>query len=211
MAVSFDQARELLSAQPVRYAVGGVAALAGVAMTFVLAPSYSHPQVLAAATDLPPGTVLTTSDLRNVQSAVPGGGAISASQESAYLGKTLRFGLPAGALVAPGDTGAFPPAGYVKTSLLLKPGQYPQDLAVGQKVGILPLASDGSETLPADQSQAPSATGSTGMITGELLALTPTGDSQGGTAAELLVSSEQAPMVAAAASAALVGMDGAGL
>lgn len=214
MAVSFDQARELFSIPPVRYAVGGVAALAGVAMTFVLAPSHAQPQVLAAAADLPPGTVLTTSDLRNVQSATPGAGAVAAGQESAYLGQTLRFGLPAGALLAPGDTGVFPPAGYVKTSLLLRPGQYPQDLTVGQKVGILPLGSDDSEASPAGQPQASTTTaasGSGGMITGELLALTPAGDSQSGMVAELLVSSDQAAEIAQAPGAALLGENGAGL
>lgn len=214
MAVSFDRAKEALSVPPVRYAVGGFVAVAGAVIPLVLAPSHARPQVLAAAADLPPGTVLTTADLRNVQSASPGAGAVAANQEAAYLGQTLRFGLATGALLAPGDTGAFPPAGYVKISLLLKPGQYPQDLTVGQKVGILPLASDGSEIAPPAQAQGSSQAvppGPGGMITGELLALTPAGDTQSGMVAELLVASDQAAAIAEAPGAALLGMAGAGL
>ena len=208
MALSVDQARikGLLSRKPVHYSVGGAVALFGAMGTVLLAPSHTQPQVLAASRELPPGTVLTRADLSWVDSAMPGSGAVPAGQEDAYLGKTLSFGLPAGALLAPGDVGRFPPAGYMKVSLLLKPGQYPQDLTPGQKVGILPLAADGSDALAAQQSGTAS-----GVIPGELLALSPAGAAQDGMVAELLVASSQAPQVAAAPSAALLGGDGAGL
>ncbi|WP_051451322.1 hypothetical protein [Actinospica robiniae] len=223
MALSFDQARvkELLSRKPVQYSVGGFAAVAGVMGTFVLAPSHSHPQVLAVARQLPPGAVLTRADLNQVDSAEPGRGAVPADQEGAYIGRTLSFGLPVGALLAPGDVGRFPPAGFMTVSLLLKPGQYPQDLTPGQKVGILPLAADGSGALAGQQAQ--TATGAEGssasspgaaasdVVPGELLSLSSAGNTEDGVVAELLVRGDQAAQVAAAPSAALLGTAGAGL
>ena len=208
MALSVDQARikVLLSRKPVHYSVGGAVAVFGAMGTFLLAPSHTQSQVLAASRELPPGTVLARADLSWVDSAMPGSGVVPAAQEDAYLGKTLRFGLATGALLAPGDVGRFPPVGFMTVSLLLKPGQYPQDLTPGQKVGILPLAADGSGALAAQQSGT-----AAGVIPGELLTLSPAGDTQDGMVAELLVADSQAPQVAAAPSAALLGADGAGL
>ena len=225
MALFFDQAgvKELLARRPVRTSLGGVVALFGVMGTFALAPSHLHPQVLAVSGELAPGTVLTRADLNQVDSALPGSGAVLASEEDAYIGRTLSFGLPAGALLAPGDVGQFPPAGYMKVSLLLKPGQYPQDLSAGQKVGILPLAADGSGALTVQQPAAPVGAGQGGqgspsadaaaadVIPGELLSLSSARNSEDGVVAELLVRADQAAQVAAAPNAALLGMDGAGL
>lgn len=225
MALLFGQARvrELLSGKRARFSVGGLAAAVGVMGTFMAAPSHAHPQVLAVSVELPPGSVLTRADLSQVDSALPGRWAVPASQEDAYIGRTLSFGLPAGALLAPGDVGEFPPAGYMKVSLLLKPGQYPQDLSAGQKVGILPLAADGSGALAAQQPETAEGAGESGqgsssagaaasdVIPGELLSLSSVGDSEDGVVAELLVRADQAAAVAAAPSAALLGMDGAGL
>jgi hypothetical protein len=224
VALSFDQfrVRELLSGKRARVSVGGLVAAVGAMGTFLLAPSDAHERVLAVSRELPPGSVLTSADFSSVESATPGRGTVAAEQEGSYLGKMLSFGLPAGALLAPGDVGRFPPAGYVKVSLLLKPGQYPQDLVPGQKVGILPLAADGTGALAAQAGAAvsgagqaatsPSAgTAASGVIPGELLALAPAGDSPDGMVAELLVNSDQAAQVAAAPSAALLGTDGAGL
>lgn len=196
--------------------MGGFVALVGVAGTLLLAPSPAHPQVLAAAASLPAGTVLSRADLRTVDAGTAGSGTVGASQEGALLGKTLAFGLPSGALLAPGDVGRFPPAGFMTVSLLVKPGQYPRDLVAGQKVGVLPLTADGSGALSEQQAGAVPAGGGAdgsgpGVVPAQLLALTPAGDSQGGMVAELLVAQGQAAQVAAAADTALLGMSGGGL
>jgi hypothetical protein len=212
VALNFEQAGELLrSCKPVRYSLGGLLVLGGTTFSFLLAPSHAHPEVLAAMADLPAGTVLTAADLHEVQSAVPGAEAAPAAAENSYLGKTLRFGLAKGALLAPGDTGAFPPPGFMTVSLLLHPGQYPQDLAAGQKVGILPLSADGSSAFTPQTAAGSAASGpAPAVVAGQLLSLTPTDGAQDGVVAELLVPASSAGQVAAAPSAALLGMDGAG-
>lgn len=212
--VSSAMLRQLLSGRRARYSVGGIVAAAGVLGTFVLAPSPAHERVLAAARQLPPGTVLTRADLSTTDSATPGEAAVSADREDAFLGRTLSFGLPAGALLAPGDVGRFPPAGYMVVSRLLSAGQYPQDLAVGQKVAILPLAADGSASSAVSQAATGAASGAaaaSGVIPGELLALTASGGSQDETVAELLVGDQQAAQVASAPGVVLLGTAGAGL
>src|SRR5512142_3461182 len=94
-------------------------------------------QVLAVARPVAAGHAFTAADLRRVSAArdatVP---LIPASNAERVIGRTAVVPLVAGTLLTPALVGdaAFPPAGKVAASVALKPGQYPQGLAVGARV-----------------------------------------------------------------------------
>lgn len=204
--------RALFREHPALRAVAGIGvALCGIALTFTATPGPAPmPAVLAAKTDLPAGTVLTAGDLQEVHEAQPGAEAAPASSESSFLGKTLRTELPAGMLLGAADIGAYPPAGYAQVSLALKPGQFPSDLAAGQRVGIVPLGADGSGPYTTDTTTG-SATGGAWVVDGQLVSMAGSaGSGEDIEVVDVLVPVSQAPAVIAAPGAALMGLDGAG-
>lgn len=210
--LSFARATELLrTSSAVRYSAAGVAVVGG-AMGAAVLGSPAHAHVLVASTDLPAGSVLTAADFKDVDVTQPGTQALSATQEDAVLGRQLKIELPAGALLLPADLGTFPPTGYAQVSLLLHPGQFPQDLQNGQRVGIYPMSNTEDATGAAASPAAGNlASSGTAPLTGEVLSVSPMSDSQGGTVVELLVPAAQAQSVATAASAALVGLGAGGM
>jgi hypothetical protein len=196
-----------------RAAVGASVALCGIVATLAATPGSARtPAVLAAKEDLPAGTVLTADDLQEVYEAQPGAEAAPASSESSFLGKTLHVELPAGMLLGPGDIGVYPPSGFAQVSLALKPGQYPANLVNGQRVGILPLAADGSGPY-SPGAAAGSAAGGAGpqVVDGQLVSMAADGSSgQSTEIANVLVPVAQAATVMSAPGAALMGLNGAG-
>jgi hypothetical protein len=159
--------------------------------------------VFEALRDLPPGHVITRGDLGTVQALAPPASVIAAQDAGSLLGHTVRVEVPAGALLVPGDLGAYPPSGQATVPVAVKAGQYPPDLRVGRLVGVFPLASNPTAAAAGGAAHAAAGARVVGIETVP-------DTSSGGAVVELLVSTAQAPVLAQAPGVVLVGLDAAG-
>jgi hypothetical protein len=178
-----------------------------VAVGAVTVPTVGHlltkpqPQVLEAARTLPAGHVIAPGDLVPVTGRPQGASLIPAGQQAALLGRQLQLEVPAGALLAPGDFGPFPPSGMTVVPVAVKPGQYPPTLTGGDQVAVFPT---------------PGASGGTAQIaahaaaTGRVVQLQAASDSSGTMVVLLETSTAQAPVIAQAPGVVLVALDAAG-
>ena len=116
-------------------------------------------EVLVVAQPVAAGQVLTAVDLRAVRISVPGGVAsVPAGQEQAVVGHPVAVPLVPGSVLTRAEVGAGAGVGGSDVvAVALKPGAYPPDLAPGDKVQVVPVAS-GSGASPATGSA-----GSTGQ------------------------------------------------
>ena len=183
-----------------------LACAAIVALGAVAVPAVSHllstpqPQVLKAVRTLPAGHVIAPGDLTAVTGRQQGASLIPAGQATALLGHTLALQVPAGALVAPGDFGPFPPAGMSVVPVAVKPGQYPPSLTGGDQVAVFPTPGTGGTALAAAHAAA----------TARVVAIQTAGDSSGTAVVQLETSTAQAPVIAQAPGVVLVILDAAG-
>ena len=145
---------------------------------------------------------MCSSDLGPIQAQAPAASVISALNAGALLGRTVSAQVPAGALLSPGDLGAYPPSGQTTVPVAVKPGQYPPDLRTGQDVAVFPVAGDaGTPVTPASHAAA----------TAQVVLVQAQPDSaSGAVVVELLTSTSQAPVIAQAPAVVLVGLDAAG-
>lgn len=178
-----------------------------VALGAVSVPAVSHlltkpqPQVLETVRTLPAGHVIAPGDLVAVTGHPQSAALIPAAEKTALLGHQLKLEVPAGALVAPGDFGPFPPTGMSMVPVAVKPGQYPPTLTGGDLVAIFPTPGTTGEIVqPAAHAAA----------SGRVVQIQPTGDSSGTAVVLLEVSAAQVPVIAQAPSAVLVAVDAAG-
>lgn len=98
--------------------------------------------VVAAARDLPAGTVISTADLRSAELSGSGLAAIPGERAATLLGKTLLGPVPAGTLLNAGMVASSPApaAGKVAVGLALTAAQLPApQLAPGRMVTIFQL------------------------------------------------------------------------
>ena len=100
--------------------------------------------VIGVAHDVPAGQVITEGDLREV--SISGGAGLTtilASDASRVVGQTAAVTMSAGSLVAPGQLTdeSTAPGGTVIAGAVLKPGQYPVGLAVGDSVQVVETTS----------------------------------------------------------------------
>lgn len=154
--------------------------------------------VVAAARDIPPGTIITAEDLKAAELAGNGLSAIPGNRAGSLIGQTVLGPVPKGTLLNAGLVAKQPAltAGSVAVGLALKPGQLPaEELGAGRLVQIYRLAKDASAggdaaggTLLVDRSPVLSVTPGTG----------------GGFLVTVAVSSTNAVAVSAASSAGLV-------
>ena len=156
--------------------------------------------VLIVAEPLAAGDVITADDLRSVPVAVSRGvDVIPASQISNVVGRPAALPLAAGSLLGSVDVGpaVFPPAGQAVAAVGLKSGMFPLHLAAGDKVQVVLPAQSGVLATPA-----PSSSSSASAAQPLVATVTAVGrpDSQGGLVANLLMDSDGAAKVAAAAS-----------
>ena len=178
-----------------------------VAVGAVAAPAAGHllskpqPQVLKAMHTLSAGHVITPGDLAAVTGRQDGASLIPAGQASSLVGRQLRLEVPAGALLAPGDFGPFPPTGMSVVPVAVKSGQYPPNLTGGDQVAVFP---------------SPGANGAAAQIaahaaaTGRVVAVQAAGDSSGTVVVMLETSTAQAPAIAQAPDVVLVTLDANG-
>jgi hypothetical protein len=159
-------------------------------------------QVLAVARSVAAGQALTAADLKQVSAARDSGvRLIPAAQAVQVVGHTAVVPLVAGTLLTPdliGDA-AFPPAGKVAASVALKPGQYPQGLAVGTRVVVYVSPTTQSGTQPA-----PASPSTPARLPAVVLGVDLAGDGQGATVVTLLLDASDAPRLAAAPAGGVV-------
>lgn len=186
-----------------RYAVcAGIVAVGAVSV-----PTVSHllaapqPRVLEAVRTLPAGHVISSGDLVAVSGRPQRGSLLDAGQVAALLGRRLKLEVPAGALLAPGDFGSFPPTGMSVVPVAVKPGQYPPNLQGGDQVAIFPISSvTGGTTQPAAHAAA----------TAQVVQVQPAADASGTMVVLLETPTTMAPAIAQAQGVVLVILDAQG-
>ena len=180
----------------------GCGAAAG---ALVLASDAALP-VVAAARDLPPGTVITAQDLRAAELSGSGLAAIPADKAGTLLGKTVLGAVPAGTLLNAGMVASAPSpgAGQVAVGLALEASQLPAaELAAGRQVELyrLPASTDPMPALEGgDSTGAPQTSATAGRVLvprAQVLSVTP--GSSGGFLVTVEVEATQAADVSTAA------------
>ncbi len=129
--------------------VVGVLLVIGFALAFADASLHlgSREQVLVVAQPLAAGQVFTSGDLRVARVSTGAGlQVVPVADEPSVVGRHVAVPLVAGALLTSSEVGA-PPAvgsGSDVVAVGLKAGGYPPDLAPGDRVQVVPVASPSS-------------------------------------------------------------------
>jgi len=131
--------------------VVGVLLVIGGALAFADASLHlgSREEVLEVAQPLAAGQVVLSSDLESARvSTVSGLQVVPVSEEASVVGRPASVPLVAGALLTRSEIGAIAPVGSGSdvVALGLKAGQYPPDLASGDRVQVVPVATSSSGT-----------------------------------------------------------------
>jgi SAF domain len=202
------QGRRRLRRRSVPLAAGGVVLVVACALVFAegwLAAGNRQP-VLALARAVTAGQVITAADLETVRVSVAGPvSLIPASRQAEVAGSTAAVSLAEGSLLAGSDIGTPPPVrGQVRLGIALKPGAYPPDLDAGQDVDVLATPAAAASGSPS------SGAASAALPVGEAVVLSVSPASAAGgsgeTVAELQMSADVMPQVAAANAAGQVAL-----
>jgi hypothetical protein len=133
--------------------VVGVLLVLGCALAFADASLHlgSREEVLVLAQPVAAGQVLSAGDLRSARVSTGSSLAVvPVAAEQSVVGRRAAVALVAGALLTTSEVGAPPPvaAGFDEVAVGLKPGAYPPDVAPGDRVQVVPVASSsaGSST-----------------------------------------------------------------
>jgi hypothetical protein len=126
--------------------VVGVLLVLGCALAFADASVHlgSREEVLVVAQPVAAGQVLTAGDLRAAGVSTGSGlDVVLVGGESSVIGRRAAVPLVAGSLLSATEVGAFPPvgSGSDEVAVGLKAGAFPPDLAPGDRVQVVPVAS----------------------------------------------------------------------
>jgi len=184
---------------------GSLVVISAVSVPMVSGAFSDKQRVLAVTADLPAGHVLSRSDFSMVEAEAPSSFVVPVSEMTQVVGKTLRIEVPEHALLAAGDVGVFPPAGMAEVAFKVAPGEYPPELAAGQRVAVMPPA-------PAQGGAQPGPVATPGApVVGQVLSISPDpGADDAGSVVALLVLVASAGVVTAAEGGSLVGLDANG-
>jgi hypothetical protein len=132
--------------------VVGVLLVIGGALAFADASLHlgSREEVLVVSEPLAAGQVITSSDLETVRVSTGSGlQAVPAGDEASVVGSSAAVPLVAGALLTRAEVGSTAPvaSGSDVVAVGLKAGQYPPDLAPGDRVQVVPVTSPSSSSL----------------------------------------------------------------
>jgi hypothetical protein len=132
--------------------VVGVLLVIGGALAFADASLHlgSREEVLVVSEPLAAGQVITSSDLETVRvSTGTGLQVVSAGDEASVVGAPVAVPLVAGSLLTRAEVGTTAPvaSGSDVVAVGLKAGQYPPDLAPGDRVQVVPVTSPSSSSL----------------------------------------------------------------
>jgi hypothetical protein len=130
----------------------GVLLVIGGALAFADASLHlgSREEVLVVSEPLAAGQVITSSDLETVRvSTGTGLQVVPAGDEASVVGSSVAVPLVAGALLTRAEVGTTAPvsSGSDVVAVGLKAGQYPPDLAPGDRVQVVPVTSPSSSSL----------------------------------------------------------------
>lgn len=169
----------------VLFALGNVALYSRVA---------ARPEVLAVARDVAYGQVLAPEDLKVVQLRGGGVSTIPAARMSQVVGQTVRATLGSGTLLSPSLMLPGPAVGPgdAVASAALRSGLYPAGLRPGDRVRVVSRGGTGTAVGAIPSTAEP-------IATGTVLSIESTPDAVGVTAISLIVASEVADEVSAAA------------
>lgn len=163
-------------------------------------------EVLALTRPVAAGQVLSPGDLRAVRLGAGGGlGLVAATGETAVVGRPAAVPLAAGSLLVGSDLGAPPAssAGFDVVAVALKAGQFPPDLAPGDRVQVVEVgpSPSSSGSSGAGRTVTPALTsGSGGPVLATVVGLQiPAVSSGGDTVISLQVADTNADAVAVAA------------
>ena len=117
--------------------------------TAVVAQAGHKIPVLAMVRSVPAGAVVTAGDLREVRLGVgdAAGYVVPAAEKDQVVGETATVPLVAGALLAPHQVGTragYPPVGKAQVAFAVPPGGLPAGLSAGQRVAVVPAATEQS-------------------------------------------------------------------
>lgn len=170
-----------------RITIGATVVLAAPLMfaTITLRDELPH-SVLTAGKALPVGHPVTREDLRSVEAAAPG--AILALQADRVVGRLTSMPVAKGALITESVLGesAYPPPGQGLVGVAVRPGQLPQRLARGVTVNVVVDADPTTDTKPLKP------------MTAVVAEVTPPASAQQPTLVDLLMTKENAQVVASA-------------
>jgi hypothetical protein len=132
--------------------VVGVLLVIGGALAFADASLHlgSREEVLVVSEPLAAGQVITSSDLETVRvSTGTGLQVVPAVEEASVVGSPVAVPLVAGSLLTRAELGSTAPvaSGSDVVAVGLKAGQYPPDLAPGDRVQVVPVTSPSSSSL----------------------------------------------------------------
>lgn len=149
--------------------------------------------VLVIAQPVRAGEVIEAADLREVLvGSNPSGSTIAASQRSSVVGRTAAADLVVGSFLARGQlaTGPVAGTGQVVIGATLKEGQFPIELATGDRVLVVVLPLESAEAVGAT-------TSGPKPVEANVVGIRPLDDG-GGVAISLAVAPAQAPALAIA-------------
>jgi hypothetical protein len=146
-----ERARPVVRHRQLPLVIVGVLLVIGGALAFADASLHlgSREQVLEVAQPLAAGQVVRSSDLESVRVSTGSGlQVIPFSEEASVVGRPASVPLVEGALLTRSEIGAIAPVGSGSdvVALGLKAGQYPPDLASGDRVQVVPVTSSSSGT-----------------------------------------------------------------
>jgi hypothetical protein len=132
--------------------VVGVLLVIGGALAFADASLHlgSREEVLVVSEPLAAGQVITSSDLETVRVSTGSGlQVVPAGDEASVVGSSVAVPLVAGALLTRAEVGSTAPvaSGSDVVAVGLKAGQYPPDLAPGDRVQVVPVTSPSSSSM----------------------------------------------------------------
>jgi Flp pilus assembly protein CpaB len=132
--------------------VVGVLLVIGGALAFADASLHlgSREEVLVVSEPLAAGQVITSNDLETVRVSTGSGlQVVLAGDEASVVGSSVAVPLVAGALLTRAEVGSTAPvaSGSDVVAVGLKAGQYPPDLAPGDRVQVVPVTSPSSSSL----------------------------------------------------------------
>jgi hypothetical protein len=181
-----------------------VAAALGVSL--VVSGLDTRSEVVAVARPVAAGQVLAVADLATARVAVDASVAtVPAARRGELVGRVARVPLAQGALLSPRQVGSgavdWPPAGQAVAAVPVAADRAPDGLVAGTRVQVLVIPQGGAASAPATGEQGQTAAVPAGVVQAlaTVVAVAESPDQLGGLAVSLLLSEQDAALLAATA------------
>lgn len=200
-------ARDARVRHPMRVAVGAVlVVLCALVFALVLARVDQRSPVLVFSHEVQPGQRITAADLGQADVAASGIASIPPSRRGSVIGQVASGRFPSGAVVAAGElvSPGLADPNVVQLPMTLKAGTFPNGLAAGQAVLVVPT--------PGDVSSGSGSTTATTPVSGQVVSVQTQNSLGSGTTATVTVAvpKQDLPTLAAASAAGQIVLAAAG-